>query len=416
MAENSGAEKVWTRVREIVRNRRTLWWTGGAVVLAALVGLAWLEPKRIHLPMLHTWITYPPDWFLPLGLGVAALVALAIVWKVPQWQVGSMKELDPKGRFDRVNEARKTLATILGGAAFLVGGFFTLQNLKVAQENLEVSREGQITERFTKAIEQLGAFDADGKKKIVVRLGGIYALEGIAKQSKELHWPIMEVLCSYVRENAPVPRNGENPFNQKQKREKTVQKNQAAALSAHPTADIQAILTVLGRRDRKYEREGQSLDLRASDLRGADLGKASLRGANLSGANLLGADLSEANLSRANLIAANLVANLRRADLSGADLGGADLFGANLDGANLQSAGLRETDLRLASLDGADLNHATLVEADLSGAFLGKADLRGANLSDTVGLAQEQIEAAIGDGATELPEDQNLHMPESWKK
>ncbi len=113
-------------------------------------------------------------------------LALAILWKVPQWQVRHLNDLAPKERFDRVNEARKTLATILGGAAFLVGGFFTWQSLKVAQENLKVSQEGQITDRFAKAIEQLGAVDAkSGKKKLEVRLGGIYALERIANESKE---------------------------------------------------------------------------------------------------------------------------------------------------------------------------------------------------------------------------------------
>ena len=38
-----------------------------------------------------------------------------------------------------------------------------------------VSREGQITERFTRAMEHLGSETAD------VRLGGIYALERIAR-------------------------------------------------------------------------------------------------------------------------------------------------------------------------------------------------------------------------------------------
>ena len=46
-------------------------------------------------------------------------------------------------------------------------------------------------------------------RKLEVRLGGIYALEGIANESKELHWPIMEVLCTYVRVN-PSNQKGES--------------------------------------------------------------------------------------------------------------------------------------------------------------------------------------------------------------
>src|SRR5208337_1011978 len=73
--------------------------------------------------------------------------------------------------------------------------------------------------------------------------------------------------------------------------QESAQEDQAS--TPHPTADIQAILTVLGRRDRKYEREGQVLNLTDTDIRGADLS-----GANLSRANLGDAKLSRADLSR----------------------------------------------------------------------------------------------------------------------
>lgn len=106
MAENFGAAKSSAPLREIVRKRRALWWGGGAVLLIALVELTWLERKRIH---------FPSDWFGLFTLGAGALLAVAILWKVPQWQVGHVTRLDAKERFDRVNEARKTLATILGG-------------------------------------------------------------------------------------------------------------------------------------------------------------------------------------------------------------------------------------------------------------------------------------------------------------
>ena len=70
--------------------------------------------------------------------------------------------------------------------------------------NLKAVQEGQITERFTKAIEQLGAIDDNGKPRLELRLGGIHALERIAQESEKDHWPIMEVLTTYVREHAPI--------------------------------------------------------------------------------------------------------------------------------------------------------------------------------------------------------------------
>src|SRR5271165_2777023 len=365
--DNSGAEKTSSRLREIVRERRLLWWTGGAVLLIALVVVIWLERKRIRFSSLREWFSHPPDWLLPLGLVAGALLALAILWKVPQWQVGHVRRLDAKERFDRVNEARKTLATILGGIVLLAGGFFTYQNLNLA-------REGQITERFSKAVEQLGS------EKLQIRLGGIYALEGIAKESKELHWPIIEVLCTYVRVNAP------------RQPQKSTEDNQASALPPHPPADIQAILTVLGRRDEKYERENQRLDLSLTDIRGAYLFEANLSGTNLIGADLNGADLSDAHLF-------------------GADLREADLSGTLLNGAGVRGALLGDADLSGADIEGADLRAAELSDANLFG-----ADLYGADLRRARNLTQYQIEMAKGDSTTQLPEDQNLYIPESWKK
>jgi hypothetical protein len=80
---------------------------------------------------------------------------------------------------------------------------FVLAGLYSSVQSLNLSREGQITDRFTKAIDQLGALDGDGKPKLEIRLGGIYALERIARDSERDHGPIMEVLTAYVREHAP---------------------------------------------------------------------------------------------------------------------------------------------------------------------------------------------------------------------
>jgi hypothetical protein len=145
-----------------------------------------------------------------IGIGLALIVLLFLLWKLPKRKAARLN-LDPKAQFEVENETRKTWATIVGGMAVLFSLLFTWANLRVTQENLritqeattnsqELTREGQITDRFTKAIAQLGEQDPE---KLAVRLGGIYALERIARESKEDHWPIMEMLTAYVRENAP---------------------------------------------------------------------------------------------------------------------------------------------------------------------------------------------------------------------
>jgi hypothetical protein len=198
------------------------------------------------------------------------------------------------------------------------------QDREQAQQELELNRRGQITERFTRAIDQLGATYDAGYRTFEIRLGGIYALEQIARDSEEDYWPIMEVLTAYVRQHAPWI-----PVEAQQGEEASREATETTKVLP-PDPDIQAITDVLRRRNRYFGHgEPEPLDLTL---------------ANLSGANLSGANLSEANLSEANLSEANLSeANLKGADLKGADLKGADLQEAILQGANVTDEQLAAT-------------------------------------------------------------------------
>lgn len=327
----------------------------------------------------------------------------------------------------------------LGGAAFLaaiVGLPLAYFRTRAAHRHGHAAQQGHITDRFAKAIEHLSNND------LTYQLGGIYALERIARDSRRDHWTVMEVLCGFIRTQVDAV---------------------SAAGSSEVTASAQVALEVLDRRRWRYDeprwrrflirlrevtikvpainvdltrltrviparirpqelavkipaininlagvvparimvtilrnvRYGR-IDLHGANLRGAQmeemefpdsiLSGAHLEGANLSDANLQGADLSGAHLQGADLSGAGLQkANLRRANLEGADLGGADLegadmWGAHLAGAILYEASLEGADLREATLEGADLREASLEGADLSGANLKGADLPGTHL------------------------------------
>ncbi len=205
---------------------------------------------------------------------MALLVVLgALLFLLLNWYVAPTK---PSERKDLV----LALAQILAGMALLSGLYFTWRTL-------QVNREGQITERFTRAIDQLGS------KELEIRLGGIYAPERIARDSEQDHWPIMEVLTAYVRQHAPA-------------QPKTPQKQGEPYVPA-PDPDIQAIMTVLRRRTRSFGHgEPGPLDLHKTNLTRADLSGANLSGADLRGANPMGADLTWANLSGAKLPQARL--------------------------------------------------------------------------------------------------------------
>ena len=129
----------------------------------------------------------------------------------------------------------------------------------------------------------------------------------------------MEVLTAYVREKAP--RLGEG-------------KTQRTFTESPPT-DVQALLTVIGRRETTGNNGGNDyLDLINTRLIGANLNGADLAGAQLNGADLFNALLIEANLRGAFLVGADLAG----AALMGADLAGTVLIEANLNGTDLSEA------------------------------------------------------------------------------
>jgi hypothetical protein len=305
---------------------------------------------------------------LKLAAIFAGIVVILLLWILPKMEVAGLALCD-KDRFDRENEARKTLAQILGGVFLLAGLYSSVKTFKL-------SRDGQITDRFTKAIEQLGAVEppgADGRStvKLAVRLGAIYALERIAHDSERDHWSVMEVLTAYVRENSPRKEQGRS------------------------MEDIQAILTVINRRNRNYD----PVDL-PDAISAAFRQRIVLAGAFLAHTNLREAYLSSANLRGANLIAA---------DLRGAHLDGVILDRAKLGEAHLNDADLRGANLQLTDFSSADLRGANLTGANLTMANLGHADLTG-----TINLTQRQIDSASGDEGTVLPS--GLNRPELWTR
>jgi hypothetical protein len=133
------------------------------------------------------------------------------------------------------------------------------------EKTVFVAQEGQITERFTRAVEQLGS------EKMEIRLGGIYALERIARDSEKDHWTVMEVLSAFVRENAPLG----DKLDADDDEEKIKEERKNAKMAT----DIQAALTVIGRRKYVEIEVYENIDISDCDLRKAELKQADLQGA-----------------------------------------------------------------------------------------------------------------------------------------
>jgi uncharacterized protein YjbI with pentapeptide repeats len=122
-----------------------------------------------------------------------------------------------------------------------------------------------------------------------------------------------------------------------------------------------------------------------------------------------------ANLTSADLKGSDAQENvfvLNNANLRGVNLTDADLEYTSMEGSDVSQAHLVNTDLSNADLSDANLYHSYLDNVDLSGADLSGADLSDVDLRNDTGLTQEQIDEAIGNERTQLPDD--LQRPASW--
>ena len=136
---------------------------------------------------------------------------------------------------EKTHEAVRNLGIVLAG---VLGAPFIVWRTMIAAKSQSVAEQGHITDRISKAVEQLGAektvnrhltneqgqllyetppadhpvinqlnqqetrrpiYEQVTLPNIEVRIGGLYALERIAQDSDRDHIQIMEILCAYIR-------------------------------------------------------------------------------------------------------------------------------------------------------------------------------------------------------------------------
>jgi uncharacterized protein YjbI with pentapeptide repeats len=247
---------------------------------------------------------------------------------------------------------------------------------------------------MTGTISQLSsAPNSVTEPNIEVRLGAIYALERIAKDSERDHWPIMEVLCAYIRN----PQNTGTPKLSKEAKNPAEWRQSIRA----PRIDVQAALTVIGRRSPER--------IQYEIVNGLRL--------NLEEANLQDAILSHGNFSRAQFKGANLdLARIDFAELVNTNFWGASMESATIQHCRLWDACFASSQLNYASIINssaknclfhrARLYKATFVQSKLDGARLFNTDLSWAHIHP------DQLIGTSGDSETQLPD--GMQRPDTW--
>lgn len=255
-------------------------------------------------------------FWLTVALLINALVVFVLVG-LPLLVVQHEPGLRPSDRIAGQNGVRTAgvaALVALGSAATAVFGAHTYT---LNRRSHRLAQQGQLADRYTKAIDQLGS----GKSS--VRIGGIYALAQTVRDEQEYGATVHLVLNSYVRDHAPWPS------------------------CAAPTKRVGALkrlrsrsVRISGNRRNRPDPPGPDVVVALAVLReirkSPKVPPLDLCSVNLSGTDLTGMNLVDARLSMANLNGARL----DDADLDGADLRGALLYDTSLYRANVTNVRL----------------------------------------------------------------------------
>jgi hypothetical protein len=245
--------------------------------------------------------TQQPSWFAhalaeweivaTVAAGIAVVVLLVSI--VPRWQVRTRQIKEDAKRLELLNEYRRTLAQILGGAFVVIGLFATwrqltitaegatLEELRFAMERVEKCTDELVKERpASAAIGELGSW-LHRSSDVSLRCRIQTVLEGYIRSTRQKTPPAAEDGETQVQSYAE---NVELAFRQRRR-----------------TATCETFNLV-------------NLDLGNLSVESVDLSHALLSDSNLDGTKLAGSDLSWTDLTGASLVGADLT----RASLEGA--------------------------------------------------------------------------------------------------
>lgn len=269
-------------------------------------------------------------WVLKLASPSSVFMALLLIITIgipTAWDIfRHWNDIEAKERVQAGITLLQTIVTTIGGIAIFWNIAIARRQVAATQQQMVIAQEQIITDRFSKAVEQLGS------EQLAVRVGAIYSLERIARDSIRDHWTVMEVLSFFIQDKCPI-RNDDDII---------PQKNDAFK-------DVQAAVIVLGRRNSSQDPKDSNLDLSYIEVRWVSFFKGYFINTLFFRSTLSGINFYKANLEKSNFWQANLTR--------------ATLFGANLSQADLVETNFHEADLRECNLSGAKINKANFAKA-----------------------------------------------------
>ncbi|MGO9218518.1 MAG: pentapeptide repeat-containing protein [Streptosporangiaceae bacterium] len=364
------SEEWWTtRSRRWIPSRANTWQRAGYEVSTLSLDRGFVRFRKI--PETRA-ISRTPVTLAAVAVAVI-LADIAVLWFVPALLIDPLNVVGT-ARANAENNARTALIGLLvalGAAGSLV----------YTARTYALGRESQVTDRFTKAVEQLG------NASLGVRLGGLYALSRIAKDSPRDAPAVVSVMCQYARMEGrrwapPQQVLGSFRWRLYLRRLKGSVDPASGVTGIDTRADIQVAV-----------REAALLSQQLPPL------SLQLTGIRLDGAYLWGIVAHEAALDGSSMRRAVLSgADLRQSWIRYAQLEGSWFVESKLQGTVFSYSRLEGADFRRSHLEGAMFYRTNLTGVNFEGAYPAGADLRKAR-----GLTERQLKKAVLDSETRLP-------------
>ena len=230
------------------------------------------------------------------------------------------------GTLEDVRNRTFIFATFIGLFFIALRTVAVNRSSKAAIEQVILTRKGNLTDRFTKSVDLIGS---DSTSTVV---GGVFALEQIAQEEPEIyHNVIMEILTGFIREQAH--------FSYKELQTEVKEAGSGKDYQ-EPKADIQAALTVIGRRNNIDLENGKRWYLWRTNLRSMNFTDGNFDNFNFYSCNLINAKMNGTSLKGTILISAVLIE--------------ARLIGAILDATILQDTIFSHADFHNATIKNTD--------------------------------------------------------------
>ncbi len=368
------------------------------------------------------------------------------------------------GDFTESGDGARALRELGTVILALFGAPFLIWRTVIASKQAHTAEQGLYTDRIAKAVEQIGADkvvkrqrtdengnltyerDSEGNKlfskpaiieetvpNLEVRIGGLYALERIARDSSEDRITVMEILCAYIRENCK-PDTSCLPADDASWEEWLKWDTDSRP---EMRSDVNAAISVINHRGKvqqEFERaHGFILDLNGVDFRGLNIDLKSFSHSNFKNAKLQGASITDSDIQDSAFIGTKLIgARFFNTNLSGsaflgcrfdfAAFGRAKLNSTIYSACHFPHTSFAETKLRGAEFSGFCYwnNITNFRNADLTGtSFHHMQMLHSRNRSKPVEmLSQSQMLSCFGDTTVKFTEraDQTslCPLPSNW--